>query len=73
MLVYLGFLNAKEMVSEEEMVSKKDTYFIDEDHWKRILKNYAKDVVDNSCWEQRIDVGGTPFLPLIRSCEQPLH
>ena len=62
-LMYLGFLNAQDMADRE--------LFHTFDDWERCVKNYGANVVDNNCWEQWLDIGGTPMLPLIRVYNQP--
>lgn len=64
-LVYLGFLNAC------DMDSANTTLFRSKTEWKRVLKNYCKDKIDNTCWEQCLYFNNTPFIPIIRSCNQP--
>ena len=64
-LMYLGFLNARDMAGKELFKSMKD--------WESSLKEYGNSVVDNGCWGQRLDIDGTPMLPLIRACEQPFY
>ena len=64
-LVYLGFLNAC------DMDGPNTTLFNSKTEWKRVLKNYCKDKIDNTCWGETLDVEGTPFTPLIRTCHQP--
>lgn len=64
-LIYLGFLNARDMAGKELFKSSKD--------WESCLKEYGNGVVDNSCWGQWLDIDGTPMLPLIRACEQPFY
>ena len=61
-LVYLGFLNADEM----------DKPFQSLGEWESILKSHAGDTVDNAIWERGTVFRGTPFIPVIRACEQPL-
>ena len=62
-LIYLGFLNAQDMACDSPI-------FKSEEDWMRILKNYSKNTVDNTCWEKRWDFAA-PFIPIIRSCNQP--
>lgn len=62
-LVYLGFLNANDMACDSPI-------FKSEADWKRVLKNYSENTVDNTCWEKRWDFAA-PFIPIIRSCNQP--
>ena len=61
-LLYLGFLEARDMVGEELFMSRE--------HWEKQLKGYAGKVVDNSCWDEWLDISGTPMLPVIRAAEQ---
>ena len=61
-LVYLGFLNADEM----------DKPFQSLGEWESALKSHAGDTVDNAIWERGTVFRGTPFIPVIRACEQPL-
>ena len=64
-LVYLGFLNAC------DMDSPSTTLFNSKTEWKRVLKGYCKDKIDNACWGETLDIKGTPFIPLIRAYDQP--
>ena len=63
-LVYLGFLDAC------DMDSPSTTLFNSKTEWKRVLKTYCKDKIDNACWEQRLHFNDTPFIPVIRSYNQ---
>lgn len=63
-LVYLGFLDAQDMGKNREL------FTCDED-WERAVREYGEGVVDNNCWGQWLNVGGTPFIPLIRTLNQP--
>lgn len=63
-LVYLGFLNAQDMVDRSSL-------FQSEDEWGSTLKEYCKGVIDEGCWGSRLDIAGTPLLPLIRAVDQP--
>lgn len=62
-LVYLGFLNAQDMACDSPIFESKED-------WKRVLKKYSKNTVDNTCWEKRWDFAA-PFIPIIRSYYQP--
>ena len=62
-LVYLGFLNAQDMACDSPI-------FKCEEDWKRVLKNYSENTVDNACWEKRWDFAA-PFIPVVRSYNQP--
>jgi hypothetical protein len=59
-LVWLGFLNAQEMKNP----------FSSEEDWREAVLKYSTVVVPANAWERSIEVNGTPFLSLIRSCEQ---
>lgn len=62
-LLYLGFLNADEM--------QDGGYpFRSVCDWKRKLMNYCSGVVDETCWNKTLCVGGVPFMPLIGVFEQ---
>ena len=63
-LLYLGFLNAREM-------SDQGLPFCSTDHWEGVLKSYGKGTVDNSCWGQWLDIRGVSLLPLIRAIDLP--
>ena len=65
-LVYLGFLNARDMADQGAL-------FQTPDDWGSALKGYCQGVVDNGCWGEQLDVDGTPFLPLIRTYDQPFN
>ena len=61
-LIYVGFLNAKEM-------ARYGAPFRSEDDWETTLRAYARRVSDDACWGRRIDVNGTPLRPLIRAID----
>jgi len=63
-LVYLGFLNAKDMAHDGELFESKAD-------WKLLVKNHCHGYVDNSCWGKSLDCNGTPLIPLIRVFDQP--
>ena len=63
-LIYVGFLNAKDMEPD-------GAPFRSEDDWETTLRDYARGVSDDACWGRRIDVNGTPLRPLIRSIDVP--
>ena len=67
-LLYLGFLNAQDM-------DGKDTeLFLSEEQWAAAIQEYGAGVVDNACWGQMLDIGGTPLLlPLLRVYDQPFY
>lgn len=63
-LLYLGFLNAKDMVRDGELFRSKCD-------WTRVLRDHARGAVADSCWGRRLEVDGTPLRPLIRAIEVP--
>ena len=63
-LVYLGFLDAQEMVDV-------GTPFRTSDDWTIALKGHAAGIVDNTCWEQNLDFNGVELRALIRTWKQP--
>ena len=63
-LVYLGFRNAEEM--------GKGAFATHAD-WKTCVLNHAAPFVPQSAWEQRLDIGGVPLFPLIRSLGLEFH
>ena len=63
-LLYLGFLDAIEMVD-------RGSPFGSDDDWRDTLREHCHGVIDAACWERTLDVGGTPLLPLIRTDVQP--
>ena len=66
-LLYLGFRNAQDM-------DGKDTeLFQSAEQWAAAVQEYGAGVVDNACWGQELDLGGTPLLPLLRAYDQPFH
>ena len=64
-LIYLGFLEAQDMAGKE--------LFQSAEHWEQKVKDYSDGVVDNNCWGQWLDIGGTSLLPLIRTCNQKFY
>jgi hypothetical protein len=64
-LVYLGFLNATEMRDRGEVFATPGS-------WNEVVCDHVKGVVPAKAWERRLDVAGTPFVPLIRSLTVPL-
>ncbi|MBN2437346.1 MAG: hypothetical protein JXL20_01970 [Deltaproteobacteria bacterium] len=63
-LVYLGFLNAKEMDDQGELfTSAKD--------WEDAVKTHSQNLVPAEAWEQPLGKPDVPLIPLIRSMEIP--
>jgi hypothetical protein len=65
-LVYLGFLNATDIDADGNR-------FRSLDHWDRVIRDHCDGVVDNTCWDCRLDVNGVSLFPLIRAVEQPFQ
>ena len=63
-LVYLGFLHAKDMKDRGDL-------FGSHSDWESTVEKYGEGVVDNNCWGKWLDVSGTPFIPLLRTFNQP--
>ncbi len=62
-LVYLGFLNAGDMAHRKQEILESDSA------WERAVLRYANGVVPELAWQQTLDIGGTPLIPLIRSMD----
>lgn len=65
-LVYLGFLRA------EEMRERENRPFSSQGDWANVLMAHTHGVVDEACWETRLEVNGVPLRPIVRTLEQPL-
>lgn len=63
-LVYLGFLDAREMAGRRLLATTAD--------WERAVRDHAEGIVPGRVWGGRIDVAGAPVIPLIRSMHLPL-
>jgi len=61
-LVYLGFLNATEMVDQ-------GTPFHDARQWRDCLLSHAQGIVPEQAWETRLLLGKAPLIPLIRAVD----
>jgi hypothetical protein len=64
-LVYLGFLGAQEM-------RDKGKPFAIASEWEQLVKKHSEPLFPPSVWNHRWECNGQPFIPLIRSIEQPL-
>ena len=64
-LVYLGFLKAEEM-------KDKGKPFTDHAEWESLVKSHSKPLFSPEVWDRQWTLHGQPFIPLIRSIEQPL-
>lgn len=65
-LVYLGFIQAR------DMNKGKERPFVDSDAWERLVLAHSETLFPSEVWGRRWENNGVPFVPLIRSMEQPL-
>ena len=65
-LVYLGFLNAIEM-------SDRGVPFRNYKFWEELVLSHSEPLFSNQVWNKRWTLHGQPFIPLIKSIEQPLN
>jgi hypothetical protein len=65
-LVYLGFLEAEEM-------GDKGKPFANHSEWEQLVKSHSSPLFPPEVWNRRWTVNGQPFIPLIRSLDQPLN
>lgn len=63
-LLYLGFLNAQDMVGDGPL-------FQSEVEWTSTLQDHCLGVVNGACWGQRVRFNGVPFIALMRGINQP--
>lgn len=66
-LVYLGFLHA------DEMREGDNRPFSNEEDWADVLRTHTYGVVDEACWDARLEVEGVPLRPMVRAVAQPLQ
>ena len=59
-LVYLGFLNATEMLDQGQPFDSREG-------WQTCMRNHARNTVPEDAWEKRLEIDGTPVWFLIRS------
>ena len=64
-LVYLGFLKAGEM-------DDRGQPFASHEDWERLVKAHSRPLFPPEVWGRNWIVSGLPFIPLIRSMEQPM-
>ncbi len=64
-LIYLGFLNAREMAD-------KGRPFATAEEWEGLVHDHSRSLFPPEVWGKRWDVNGVALIPLIRSIEQPL-
>lgn len=65
-LMYLGFINAEEMVD-------KGPLFVDSGDWERQVKLHSQILFPGEVWGKRWLVNSQVFIPLIKSCELKLN
>jgi hypothetical protein len=65
-LVYLGFLNATEMLDQGQP-------FNDREAWQTCMRNHAKNIIPEDAWEKRLEIDGIPAWFLIRSMQLKLE
>lgn len=65
-LVYLGFLRASEM-------SDRGAPFADHTEWGMLVRAHSAGLFPDQVWNHAWRVNEVPFVPLIRSIEQPLY
>ena len=61
-LVYLGFLNAEEMVDQGEPLHSAD-------EWADLVRGHAHGIVPDRAWNTRLEINGTPMCALIRAVD----
>jgi hypothetical protein len=59
-LVYLGFLNAAEMLDQGQPFDNPAA-------WQTCIRNHAENIVPQDAWEKRLEIRGTSVRFLIRS------
>jgi hypothetical protein len=64
-LVYLGFLNADEMVDRGPLI-------VSEAEWMHTMHGYCQGIAPTTVWSQTLEVNGTPLVPLIRAMKLDL-
>lgn len=65
-LVYLGFVNAGEMQSDER------TPFATADEWEQLVKSHSKALFPAEVWNREWMLHGQPFIPIIRTLDVPI-
>ncbi|MCI0775610.1 MAG: hypothetical protein J4O01_03980 [Chloroflexi bacterium] len=62
-LVYLGFLNADDMAERGQTTFKSDS------EWDEAVRDYGSGIVPDEAWTKKLDIDGTPFIPIIRAMD----
>lgn len=70
-LVYLGFLGAREMASQEP--GKETAAFETHQHWREEVLAHSQCIVPQDIWDREWTCHGQSFVPLIRSHTCPLQ
>ncbi len=65
-LVYLGFLNATEMLDQGQPFDSPEA-------WQTCIRKHAENIIPDDIWEKRIEIDGTPVWFLIRSMQVKLE
>ncbi len=65
-LIYLAFLKAYEMADRGQP-------FVEPSDWERLVVSHSQCLFPSDVWNRRWTLHGVPFIPLIRSVEQPLR
>jgi hypothetical protein len=63
-LIYLGFRNVSDINGRA---------FTTHAEWEDCVHTYADKYVPPTVWSKRLDIGGTPLIPLIGSCDLDVH
>lgn len=66
-LVYLGFLNAYEMIGSGRVLLR------DDEQWRKCVLKGANGTIPPDAWGKEFDVTGTPLTVLIRSADVSVH
>jgi hypothetical protein len=65
-LVYLGFLNATEMLDQGQPFDGAEA-------WQTCIQIHAEGIVLEDAWERRLEIGRTPVWFLIRAMQLTLE
>lgn len=65
-LVYLGFLNARDMADQGPC-------FLTAESWAQVVMAHARGIVPEAAWHTRLDVDGTPLRVVIAARQDPLR
>jgi hypothetical protein len=67
-LVYLGFIGCEEMRK-----GSSQRQIIDLEDWDAIVRAHSRPLFPGEIWNQRWQLHGQSFIPLIRACDQSLE